>query len=138
MKKLKRKLILIAFISSLMVFSVLAMGLYATLARYNAQRADAVTGFISRNEEDLPEGQSISVYSYDEENGLDIDLDGELAFRNRYFVVFMDKDGRVTDLRRDHISSVDEEEAGHMASLIRSLGRTTGYYLHYRVSGDKG
>lgn len=56
----------------------------------------------------------------------------EAAFMTRFFTVHCDADGRVREVLRDYISSVDEETAKAYARAVFSRGREKGYYQDYR------
>lgn len=58
--------------------------------------------------------------------------DPEAAFMTRFFTVHCDTDGRVREVLRDNISSVDEETAKEYALAVFSRGREKGYYKNYR------
>lgn len=58
--------------------------------------------------------------------------DPEAAFMTRFFTVHCDADGRVREVLRDYISSVDEETAGAYAQTVLSKNREKGYYEDYR------
>lgn len=58
--------------------------------------------------------------------------DPEAAFMTRFFTVHCDTDGRVREVLRDYISSVDEETAKTYAQDVLSKGRERGYYKDYR------
>lgn len=56
----------------------------------------------------------------------------EAAFMTRFFMIHCDADGRVREVLRDYISSVDEETAKAYARAVFSRGREKGYYQDYR------
>ncbi len=67
--------------------------------------------------------------------------DPEAAFMTRFFTVHCDMDGRVKEVLRDNISSVDEETAKEYAQVVFSRGREKGYFKNYRYlmgRSDKG
>ncbi len=58
--------------------------------------------------------------------------DPEAAFMIRFFTVHCNADGRVREVLRDYISSVDEETAKTYVQDVLSKGRERGYYKDYR------
>lgn len=56
----------------------------------------------------------------------------EEAFMTRFFTVHCEADGRVREVLRDYISSIDEETAKAYAQAVLSKGREKGYYEDYR------
>ena len=58
--------------------------------------------------------------------------DPEAAFMTRFFTIHCDADGRVKEVLRDYISSVDEETAKAYAQAVLLKGRERGYYKDYR------
>ncbi|MBQ3785888.1 MAG: HAMP domain-containing histidine kinase [Lachnospiraceae bacterium] len=132
MKKLRIKLIEVAFASSVIVFLVMALGLYSSMFSYYAHQADAMTSFISYNGGKLPEINEYSVKEFEDNTQYDISLNDESAFRVRYFIIYLDENDEVKGMLTDHIASVDEDTAGIFASSVLLLGRKVGYYLEYR------
>ena len=64
----------------------------------------------------------------------------EAEFTTRFFVVYFDSEGKVGDMSREHISSVDGETARAYAQAVTASGREKGYYegYRYRVSAEDG
>lgn len=58
--------------------------------------------------------------------------DSEAAFMTRFFTVHCDADGKVREVLREYISTVDEETAKAYAQDVLSRGREKGYYENYR------
>lgn len=65
--------------------------------------------------------------------------DPEAPFMTRFFSVHCEADGRVREVARDYISSVDEDTAKTYTQAVLSKGREKGYYKDYRylVSRDE-
>lgn len=61
----------------------------------------------------------------------------EARFMTRFFVVYYDKNGIVTDINHDNIASVSAEEAESYANDVLKNGRKKGYYKNYRYRIDK-
>jgi len=132
MKKLRVKLIEVAFISSVIVFFVMALGLYSSLVSYYARQADAMTSFISYNGGNLPEVSEYTIKEFEDDTRYDISLNDESAFRVRYFVVYLDENYEMKGMLTDHIASMDEGTAEGFASAVLLFGKKVGYYMEYR------
>ncbi|MBR5421755.1 MAG: GHKL domain-containing protein [Lachnospiraceae bacterium] len=132
MKKLQLKLVRVAFTSSVTVFLVMGLGLYLALANYNTSQADARTSLIAFNGGEVPDYQTFSVTEFEDTTRYRIRLDDESEYRIRYFIVYLDENGGVKDIRVDHIASIDEESAEDYASEVIFRGRKRGYYQGYR------
>lgn len=138
MKKLQVKMVMVAFLSSVMVFSILALGMYFALVLYNESQADAMTSLISFGGGSIPNGQGFSKAEFEIQTRYRIRLDEETAFRKRYFVVYLDEEGNVEDIQTDHMASVGEETASTFAMQALLRRNKTGYYqaYRYRVAED--
>lgn len=132
MKKLQRKMIAIAFISVMAVFSVLVAGLNYSLILSNAKRADAMTRAISFNDGKMPKMRDFDSEEFKEQTEYEIELNPETEFRTRYFIVKMNDDNKASDFEDEHISSVDEKTALEMADRVIQIGNETGYFGEYR------
>ena len=132
MKKLRLKLIEVAFASSVIVFLAMALGLYSSLISYYANQADAITSFISYNGGKLPETSEFSVEEFEDDTRYNISLNDESAFRMRYFIVYLDENDEIRATLTDHIASVDSGTARTFASAVLLFGKKVGYYLEYR------
>ncbi len=133
MKKLRMKMLAVAFASSVIVFLTMAMGLYFTLVSYNAHHADSMTKLISLSDGNL--SSSIVIAGDEGDKALSqygISLNDDSLFRLRYFTVYLDKDNRVTATMTDHIASVDEDMAANLSSAVLFMGKKVGYYMEYR------
>ena len=132
MKKLQLKMILVAFISSVTVMSILALGVYLMLAWYNADQADAMTSLISFSGGIIPSSQGFSQNDFESSTRYRIRLDEESAFRKRYFIAYLDKNQSIIDIQMDHIASISDEDAETFVRETLQRGKTTGYYKEYR------
>ena len=56
----------------------------------------------------------------------------ELPFSARYFTIYTDSEGNITDCNSDNIASVTDEEARQIGERILSEGRSVGWYKNYR------
>lgn len=132
MKKLQIKMILIVFVSSVIVFSVMALGLYLTLVHYNTNQADGITSLISLNEGIVPDMDDFSQKEFEDRTRYRIRLDDEAAFRTRYFIVKLGEGDEISEVLTDHIASVDENEAVDLTKEVLLTGKETGYCEEYR------
>ena len=132
MKKLQRKMIAVAFISIILVFSILVTGLYFTLVLSNTNKADAITSVISFNDGKMPGLRDFNEEEFEEKTKYKISLNEEAEFRTRYFVVWLEKKEGEPQVIIDHIASVSENDAMEMANLVILRNRETGYFGKYR------
>lgn len=132
MKKLQVKMVLVAFVSSVTVLGILALGLYLAMAHYNANRADAMTSLISYGDGVIPSTQGFSENEFENSTRYRIRLNDESAFRQRYFIVWLDENDNVSEVQTDHIASINETDARSFALEVLLRGKNTGYYKEYR------
>ena len=118
MKRLQRKMIAVAFISIILVFSILVIGLYFTLMLSNTNKADAITRVISFNDGKMPAIREFNEEEFEEKTKYKISLNEEAEFRTRYFVVWSKKQENGSRVLIDHIASVSEQDAIEMAENI--------------------
>lgn len=132
MKKLQRKMIAVAFVSIILVFSILVAGLYFTLGLSNANRADAMTRLISYNDGKMPVLHDFNEEEFEAKTRYKIDLNEEAEFRTRYFTVKLGNNEEEYQVKMDHIASVSESEAVKMAKNVGYRDKETGFYGKYR------
>ncbi|MCR5001124.1 MAG: HAMP domain-containing histidine kinase [Lachnospiraceae bacterium] len=132
MKKLQRKMIAVAFVSIILVFSILVAGMYFTLVLSNANRADAITRLISYNNGRMPVIGDFNEEEFEARTRYKIDLNEEAEFRTRYFTVTVTAEADNYDIKMDHIASVSQTDAVEMAKNVLNKKRETGYYGRYR------
>ena len=138
MRKLQRKMIGIAFLSVILVFSILVAGLNFTISLSNRNRADAMTMAICFNGGHMPKAREFDEKAFEEQTDYKLNLNAETEFRTRYFTVDINSGDTADEVHDDHISSIDEETARNMADFVVSRGRITGYFneYRYRIAGD--
>ena len=138
MSKLQKKMIAVAFLSVILVFSILVAGLNYSLIISNAKRADAMTRAISFNDGKMPKAYEFDEEEFKNQTEYEIELNPESEFRTRYFIVKMNDDNKASDFEDEHISSVDEETVLKMADQAIETGNETGYYgvYRFRIVGD--
>lgn len=132
MGKLQKKMITVAFLSTVIVFFIMAFGFYMLMVSYNADQADAVTSLIDFNGGLFPEEKDFSREEFEQKTHYRIRMDDEAAFRMRYFIVQLDDQGKVLEIKSDHISSVTRNEAGDFSKEVMKKNSDTGYYKEYR------
>ena len=132
MNKLKLKMIIVAFVSSVLVFSVMALGVCLAVAHYNIRKADATTSLISLNGGVIPSASDFSQEEFRDRTKYKLKLDDEAMFRTRYFIINLDPEDNITDIQSDHISSIDYVEAELYATDVLNRAFDVGYYLEYR------
>ncbi len=138
MKKLQKKMIGIAFLSVILVFSILVAGLNLSVFWSNTQRADAMTMAISFNGGYMPRVKEFDEKAFEEQTKYSINLNAETEFRTRYFTVETDNETGDYEIHAEHISSIDEETAKGMADYVISEKRKTGYLDEYRYRITEG
>lgn len=138
MKKLQKKMIGIAFLSVILVFSILVAGLNFTVYWSNTNRADAMTMAISFNGGHMPRAREFDEKAFEEQTDYRINLNAETEFRTRYFTVETGTETGEYEVHTEHISSMDEETAKDMADYVIANKRKTGYLneYRYRITGD--
>lgn len=132
MKKLRHKLICMAFLVVSGVFVIVLVILYVSYGLYYSHQADAMTQLISGNGGIVPEFQEYKNRNDQEDSLYPIILDEESEFRTRYFIVYLVEDAQTVSLNIKHIASVSESEASEMAQTVISGDKTTGYLDSYR------
>ena len=138
MKKLRRKIVLAVFASTMLVFllAMLAVG-YALQTQTN-NRADSMTQLICSNGGEFPEKDEYNKMK--DENRYLKQFDEESPYRLRYFVVHFQGDSEsVKSVNIEHIASEDIKSAETLARFVKDSPISTGYYMgyRYRVSDDK-
>ena len=132
MNKLKLKMIIVAFVSSILVFSVMALGVCLTIAHYNSRQADATTSLISLNGGVVPSVSEFSQEDFKDRTKYRLKLDDEAMFRTRYFIINLDSEDNITDIQSDHISSINSEDAEVYSADVLGKPFDVGYYNEYR------
>lgn len=56
----------------------------------------------------------------------------EMQYMTRFFTVYCDADGAVTEVKQDFIVAVTREDAGAYAKAVLAGGKAHGYYRNYR------
>lgn len=127
LKKIQRRFILAAMAAFGTVMALIIVGINAANYYRTTSMQDHLAGELLAHER--------KAFSRPEAPPPVRDLSGrdpEAAFTTRFFTVHCDADGRVREVLRDYISSVDEETAKGYAQAVLSRGRERGYYKDYR------
>lgn len=128
LKKIQRRFILAAMAAFGTVMLLIIVGINAANYYRTTSMQDHLTAALLSNEQtDLGKPQVPSPPVGDMRG-----RNPEAAFMTRFFTVHCDADGRVREVLRDYISSVDEETAKTYAQAVLSKGREKGYYKDYR------
>ena len=159
-RNLRKKFILVAMLSTLVVLAAL-MGV-VNISNYKEvlDRADEMTTLLEKNDGKFPEelktdGEEVPQKPDGNTEG---DMIGEnndqqvppekpendrehfsveTPFETRYFTVTMDEKGEVTDCDLDHIAAVDEDTAEEYAKNVSGKSGTTGFMGIYRYRVTK-
>ncbi len=127
LKKIQRRFILAAMAAFGTVMALIIVGINAANYYRTTSMQDHLAGELLAHER--------TAFSRPEAPPPVRDLSGrdpEAAFTTRFFTVHCDADGRIREVIRDYISSVDEETAKGYAQAVLSKGRERGYYKDYR------
>ncbi len=144
-KKLRRKFVLAAMLSLLLVLGLLIGIINVLNYRSVVTEADETLLAVSENnrrnqmmpapdESEAPDGR-------ERDDGKDRRqfqrFDGEAPFRWRYFSVTLDESGEASAIDVRNIATVDEETALSMALAAAKKGREKGFSGNYRYLGVK-
>lgn len=130
LKKMRRRFVLSAMLAFGVVLSVVAAGInIANYGRTVSMQDDMLERLLSFERDAF--GKPAGERPYPPIG----DMPGrgpEAAFTTRFFAVHCDGEGRVKDVSRDHIYSVDEKTAREYAQAVLQRGKDRGYYGEYR------
>lgn len=131
MKKLRKKMVFVVFLSAVSVFALTFIIVCLLLIIYNTYQADGMTQIISTNNGVVPKMQEYKKNTLDKIQN-QIEFNEESAFRTRYFVVYFNDDMQSEKADLAHVASIDEVTAYEMAELALSKNKTVGYIDEYR------
>lgn len=134
MKKLRKKMILVVFLSVVSVFALTLIIVCVSLISYNTNQADGMTQIISIYNGVVPKMQEYEerLPLNDRNNQIIFNFNEESAFRTRYFIVYLNDDMQAEKVDIEHIASVDEESAYAMAESVITKNKTVGHIDEYR------
>lgn len=128
MEKLRNKIIRIVLFSVIGVFSLMSVVLYLMMRFYNIRQADLMTQVICENNGNIPDFQK----DEEQRENYPAGYNEESPYRTRYFIVYLDKDGRVNYANTEYIAAVVEKDALEMAESVLESGRKVGFEKGYR------
>ncbi len=128
-KKLRRRFVRIAMGALFVVIVLLAVEFYFVGYNRVFAQKDRLLDFIAENDGVIP------VYN-EEQTGRgwrEFVITPETRFENRFFCVFFNKNGNITNVITDNIASVSTEEAYNIGAQLKADRDGSG--LYYRDSG---
>ena len=133
-KRLQRKFVLIAMGSLLAVMVVLVGAINAVNFVQMDRRADRLLELISQNGGGFPAGgkEPHRGEKPQKEGLLGPGMTEETPFETRYFVVWADGAGQVSQLDTSHIAALSSQEARSLGEEVLASGRTGGYKGSYK------
>ncbi len=137
MKKLKRKILITAFLTLIIVFSSTLVLTSIAINIYNMQKADNMNLVIESYDGNIPERKTFEKLDFDD-RPLFVEITDESQYRTRYFIVYFDDDNQITDYNVEHIASVDKTVAEQMTKNVFHKNTQTGYCdnFRYRITDD--
>ncbi len=137
MKKLKRKILLTAFSTLLIVFTITLIWTGISIKIYNTRKADNMNSVIESYDGYVPERKTFEKLDSDDKP-LFIEITDESQYQTRYFLVYFDEKKNVTDYNVEHIASVDKSMAETMAKNTFRQKSQIGYCdnFRYRITDD--
>lgn len=132
MKRLRNKMILAVFLSSVLVFLIICVVANLAFGYQNVQQADGMTEIISLNNGNVPEMDEYKEKQYESRLFSSFSFNEESSHRTRYFIVALDDNLNVTSANTEHIAAISQAEAVTMAADAIKQGKTTGYIGSYR------
>ena len=118
-RTLRRKFIIIASLSILLILSVVLICLNAISYYSGYMDSMSLLSFIADNNGLMPEENPSS-------SDVDFFVSRELRFETRYFSVIIDDDGEYIESNSEHIAAITQEEAETMCSDVLSRKREKG------------
>ena len=132
MKKLRRRIIRLAFISSLLVFLSVTGIVDWSFYQYLSMREDQYIEIICSNPDFQPDFDTFDFGKNRQISMFFFSFTPETRYRMRYFVVELDEENQPVTIDMDYIAAVTQEEALSIASSAILTGRDTGYVNTYR------
>ena len=154
-RDLRKKFILVAMLSTLVVLTAIMGVVNISNYREMLKRADEMTSLLEKNDGKFPDepktdgaaapqkpdgntDENVSGDNLDQQDPPakpEDDKDHysvETPFETRYFTVTMDEDGEITDCDLDRIAAVNEDTAEEYAKNVSEKSGTTGFMGIYR------
>lgn len=124
--KLRKKFILIAMLSTLIVLSIIIGTLNIVNYMNMVNDVDAILDVLAENNASFPD------ISKESDIEISKSINEETPFDTRYFSVSVSSDLVVNTIDTGKISSVDSSTAAKYALTVINKNRTRGYYKNYR------
>lgn len=139
-RDLRKKFILVAMLSTMLVLTAIMGVVNFSNYREMLDRADEMTALLEQNDGKFPEEPSRHEQDDTETPPAKPENDEkdksrfsvETPFETRYFTVTVDENGEVTDCDLDRIAAVDEETAEEYTQTAQQKNKTTGFQGIYR------
>jgi hypothetical protein len=139
-RDLRKKFILVAMLSTMLVLTAIMGVVNFSNYREMLDRADEMTALLEQNDGKFPEEPSWHEQDDTETPPAKPENDEkdksrfsvETPFETRYFTVTVDENGEVTDCDLDRIAAVDEETAEEYTQTAQQKNKTTGFQGIYR------
>lgn len=132
-KKLKRKFILIAMISLLLVILLLLGAINGLNIHQMERRNNGAIQMLSDNQGRFPKfKKKDEPHQGNPRQGFQ--MNPETPFETRYFIVKTDEHGGVSEIDTSHIAAVTSEDAKNYANVILKKGKENGYEGVYRYA----
>lgn len=139
-RDLRKKFILVAMLSTMLVLTAIMGVVNFSNYREMLDRADEMTALLEQNDGKFPEEPSWHEQDDTETPPAKPENDEkdksrfsvETPFETRYFTVTVDENGEVTDCDLDRIAAVDEETAEEYTQTAQQKNKTTEFQGIYR------
>ena len=131
-QKLQKKFIAIVITAIALVILILLGSINVLKHSVTTRQADEMLGYLMDN------GGRFPAFSPDDRYGRKPDKPGmpdinpDTGFRTRFFVVWVDEQGRAARVDTGHIASISSEEAVSYGEQIAQTGKSSGYLDSYR------
>lgn len=136
--RLRRKFIKICMLSFFSVFLVFLIAVFLVSRSRTNRQVDEVVDIISENDGNFPDFEELD-FPIDQVSRGNI-LNQESPFSTRFFTVWFDQDGEITETDTRSVASITQEEAEGYARKAASQNHTRGWIQDYRykkyASGD--
>lgn len=146
-KKLKRKFVMTSMLSLLAVLIFLSAAINILFDIQVDKGADTILALISENNGKFPEFQPNMNVGKNHEiniNGKDdgsldinmkssnINITAETKFETRYFTLFADKNGNISQMDLSSVAAIDKDKAESYAKAALNSGKNSGIFKYYR------
>lgn len=130
-EKLRKKLILAAMLSLLLVLFLIMSGVSCLYYWKIVSDADKTLNILAQNDGFFPNTISAPPNKWGKE-GHGHDRSSELPYETRYFFILLDSDGSVETVNTGKIAAVDAQTAAEYAESVWQSGKSKGFLGDYR------